>query len=120
MPWCIRCGTGLSQHELVGTDSYRDLTLTSVYLALPIVDRPGEHFLAWTTTPWTLPSNVALAVHPEVEYARIAVGNEEFILAKQLIPAVFKGLPVDLQKDVREVRVVKGAELVGMQYEPIF
>ena len=81
MPWCIRCGTGLSQHELVGTDSYRDLTHTSVYLALPIVDRPGEHFLVWTTTPWTLPANVALAVHPELEYVKIKQGDNTYYLS---------------------------------------
>ena len=79
MPWCIRCGTALSQHELVGTDSYRELTHRSVYLTLPIVDRPDEHFLVWTTTPWTLPANVALAVHPELEYVKIEQGDDRLL-----------------------------------------
>ena len=83
MPWCIRCGTGLSQHELVGTDSYRELTHTSVYLALPIDGREHEHFLVWTTTPWTLTANVALAVHPELEYVKVKQGDDVYILSPE-------------------------------------
>jgi len=81
MPWCIRCGTGLSQHELVGTDSYRELTHTSLYLALPIEGRPGEHFMVWTTTPWTLSANVALAVHPDLDYVKVKQNGRTYILS---------------------------------------
>ena len=106
MPWCIRCGTGLSQHELVGTDSYRELTHTSVYLALPIVERPGEHFLVWTTTPWTLPANVALAVHPELEYVKVRQGDE------RLLPlAAHDRLP---EGRLRGGRAAARLELVGL------
>ncbi len=69
MPWCARCGTSLSQHELI--DSYRDMTHTSVFLKLPIKEREGEYMLVWTTTPWTLTANVALAVHPDLDYAKV-------------------------------------------------
>ena len=69
MPWCFRCGTSLSQHEMV--DSYRDVVHRAAYLALPLLDRPGEKILVWTTTPWTLCANVALAVHPDLDYVRI-------------------------------------------------
>ncbi len=73
MPWCARCGTSLSQHELI--DSYRDMTHTSVFVQLPLVDRPGEYILVWTTTPWTLAANTALAVHPELDYAKVQAGR---------------------------------------------
>ena len=73
MPWCARCGTSLSQHELI--DSYRDLTHTSVFVQLPLLDRPGEYMLVWTTTPWTLAANTALAVHPDLDYARVQAGG---------------------------------------------
>ncbi len=92
----------------------------SITVRFRLKGEPKTSFLAWTTTPWTLPSNTALAVHPDVEYAQIEVQGEQFILAKQLIPAVFKGLPVNLEKDVRTVRTVKGKDLVGTKYEPIF
>lgn len=116
--WWPQGGTALSAGE-VG-QGYREVDDPSVYIRFRVKGQPNLSLLAWTTTPWTLPSNVALAVHPEFTYAQIAVGDEEFILAQDLIPAVFKGLPVKLDKDVRTIRTLKGAELVGMQYEPLF
>jgi isoleucyl-tRNA synthetase len=112
MPWCIRCGTGLSQHELVGTDSYRDLTHTSVYLALPIVERPGEHFLVWTTTPWTLPANVALAVHPELEYVKVKQGGNTYYLSPKTA-GFLKGAHEELGR-------LRGSELVGLTFKSPF
>ncbi|MBI4581133.1 MAG: isoleucine--tRNA ligase [Planctomycetes bacterium] len=116
--WWPQGGTALSAGE-VG-QGYRAVDDPSITVRFRLVGEPKVSFLAWTTTPWTLPSNVALAVHPDVDYVQIAVENEEFILAKALLPAVFKSLPVNLEKDVRTVRTVKGKELVGMKYEPIF
>ncbi len=116
--WWPQGGTALSAGE-VG-QGYREVDDPSITVRFRLKGQPGTSFLAWTTTPWTLPSNVALAVHPDVPYAHIAVEGEEFILARDLVPAVFKGLPVDLEKDVRTVRTVKGSDLVGMQYEPLF
>jgi isoleucyl-tRNA synthetase len=112
MPWCIRCGTGLSQHELVGTDSYRDLTHTSVYIALPIVERPGEHFLVWTTTPWTLPANVALAVNPELEYVKIRQDGKVYYLSPRTT-GFLKG-------DRDDLGTVSGSELVGLTFRSPF
>ncbi|MDQ3866885.1 MAG: class I tRNA ligase family protein, partial [Actinomycetota bacterium] len=66
--WCPRCGTSISQHELIG--SYEDRTDPSLFVRLPLRDRPGEALAVWTTTPWTLPANVAAAVHPEAQYGR--------------------------------------------------
>ncbi len=116
--WWPQGGTALSSAE-VG-QGYRAVDDPSITVRFRAKGQPKTSLLAWTTTPWTLPSNVGLAVHPEVEYAQIAVEDEEFILAKALIPAVFKGLPVDIEKDVRTIRIVKGSELVGMEYEPLF
>ncbi|HDI00093.1 MAG TPA: isoleucine--tRNA ligase, partial [Firmicutes bacterium] len=64
MPWCPRCGTGISDME-IATEGYREIEHLSIYLKFPLLDRPGESLLVWTTTPWTLTSNVAAAVHPE-------------------------------------------------------
>ncbi|MGD8759478.1 MAG: class I tRNA ligase family protein, partial [Anaerolineales bacterium] len=82
MPWCGRCGTGLSQHEIV-TEGYKEITHPSVTLRFPLRDRPGESLLVWTTTPWTLTSNVAAAVGPELTYVRVRQGDEIFYLSKQ-------------------------------------
>ncbi|MBC8077592.1 MAG: class I tRNA ligase family protein, partial [Chloroflexales bacterium] len=70
MPWCPRCGTALSEHE-IATEGYADRTHLALTVALPLPDRPGEALLAWTTTPWTLPANVAAAVNPELTYVRV-------------------------------------------------
>lgn len=112
MPWCIRCGTSLSQHELVGTDTYINLTHTAVYLELPVLDRNQERFLVWTTTPWTLSANVALAVHPELEYAYVRWQGKVYILSR---PLVDKLLP---KGDL--VKTVPGKELVGLRYQGPF
>ena len=68
MPWCMRCGTTLSQHELVGTDTYQEMIHTAVTLQFPLAGRTNEFLLVWTTTPWTLAGNVACAVNPELLY----------------------------------------------------
>jgi isoleucyl-tRNA synthetase len=70
MPWCARCGTGISQHEIV-TEGYRELTHPSIFVRFPLRERPGEDLLVWTTTPWTLTSNVAAAVHPDLPYVLV-------------------------------------------------
>ena len=84
MPWCARCGTGLSQHEIV-TEGYQDVTHTAVYVRFPLTDAAGESLLIWTTTPWTLTANVAAAVHPEHRYVRVRVGDEIIYLGRKRI-----------------------------------
>jgi isoleucyl-tRNA synthetase len=108
MPWCTRCGTGLSQHELVGTDSYRELTHASVYLGLPIQGRPGEYFMVWTTTPWTLAANVALAVHPEFDYVKIRQADRSYVLSPRTL-GFLKGA-------YDSVGSLRGRDLVGLRY----
>lgn len=121
MPWCPRCGTSLSEHEMTG--SYKMMTHDSVFFKLPLTDAhlhdfdPAQRYriLVWTTTPWTLSSNVALAVHPELDYAEVSVASDSarLILAKNAIRL--------LGEDKLEViRVFKGAELTGIGYETCF
>jgi len=106
MPWCVRCGTSISQHEML--EAYVELTHRSVVVAMPIAGRERAALLAWTTTPWTLPANVALAVHPELVYEGVAVGDRLYYVA-----AAARSRFPDLG-DVRER--VTGAELVGLRY----
>jgi len=75
MPWCPRCGTALSEHE-IASEGYVDATHLALTVAFPLLDRPGEALLAWTTTPWTLPANVAAAVHPDLVYVRVTTKDE--------------------------------------------
>ena len=73
--WCPRCGTSLSQHELSQAGVYQDRTDPSLFVRFPLVDRPAESLVIWTTTPWTLPANVAAAVNPDAEYGKRANGG---------------------------------------------
>ncbi len=79
LPYCPRCGTVLSSHELA--QGYEDVTTNSVYVTFPLDDDSGRELLVWTTTPWTLVSNVAVAVHPDLEYGEYEVGGRRLILA---------------------------------------
>ena len=106
MPWCTRCGTSLSQHELA--EAHEEVVHRAVYLALPLTERSGERILVWTTTPWTLPANTALAVHPELEYARVRAAGQTLVLARSAVPRLTPSAEV--------VEVVGGAELVGHSY----
>ncbi|MFL6049151.1 MAG: isoleucine--tRNA ligase [Gaiellales bacterium] len=110
MPWCPRCGTSLSQHELI--DSYREIGHPSLHVRLPLAGRDGEFLVVWTTTPWTLPANVAAAVQPEADYARIeTVSGIAYVAQSRLEDVPLHG---------RQVGTVKGSELVGLRYEGPF
>ncbi len=112
MPWCPRCGTSLSEHEMTG--SYKLMTHNSVFFKLPI-EELNSKILVWTTTPWTLSSNVALAVNPEIDYVEVKIASDDqtLILAKNAI----KYLGDD---KLEVVRALKGEELVGLHYETCF
>ena len=103
--WCPRCGTSISQHELTQTGVYQDRSDPSLYVRLPLLERPGESIVVWTTTPWTLPANVAAAVEPTAEYGLRA--NGEWVAVARY--------PKD-----RFERVVSGSELVGLRYRGPF
>ncbi len=107
MPWCVRCGTSLSQHEL--HDSYKDMTHRSVAMHLPIVERPGEYIMVWTTTPWTLSANTALAVHPDLDYLKVEWQGKILYLSK--------GTSRWLKSDAKTIGMVKGKDLVGLHYQ---
>ncbi len=111
MPWCARCGTALSQHEMI--DSYRDMTHTSVFVKFPLDGKKGEAFVGWTTTPWTLAANVALAVHPDLEYVKVKRGDETLILSKGTLQTALRG-------EGTVVGTVKGRELIGLRYSGPF
>lgn len=110
VPWCPRCETAISQHEML-TEDYKELTHRSIYLKLPLLDRQRESLLVWTTTPWTIPANIAVAVDPKLDYSLVACpqGDSLWIL-KDLVKAVFKDEPHQI------VRTVKGQELLGLHY----
>jgi isoleucyl-tRNA synthetase len=112
MPWCGRCGTGISQHEIV-TEGYQELTHTSVFLRFPLRERPGEDLLIWTTTPWTLSSNVAAAVHPELPYVLVEQGDRRFWLSKGALDNAVRGSYTVLDQKL-------GAELEGWTYDGPF
>ncbi len=111
MPWCPRCATGISQHEIV-TEGYREVIHPGVTLRLPLRDRPGESLLVWTTTPWTLTSNVAAAVGPELTYVKVRQGHEVLYLSKGTV-AVLDG-------DYEVLAELKGTALEGWTYDGPF
>jgi isoleucyl-tRNA synthetase len=115
LPYCPRCGTGLSSHEVA--QGYRDVRDPSLYLTLPLEAgagaAQGREFLVWTTTPWTLVSNVALAVHPDLEYAEVEHEGRRLILAASRVPALFG-------EEASVVARMRGSALVGTRYERPF
>lgn len=116
--YCTLDGTPLSKAEVtMDAGSYQDVTDPSVYVKFKLEE--GSTLLAWTTTPWTLPANTALAVNEKLDYVEVKLADEQFILAKELLVKVLqdeKHQPLDY----KIVRELKGAELVGMSYEPLF
>ena len=120
VPWCPRCGTALSSHELAqGYEEVKDLTLT---VKFELVDEPGTYLLAWTTTPWTLPGNVALAVGEGIEYGVYEVGEQKVILAAKVAAEKSSDLLASLGQTIssRPLRLVKGRDLVGKKYKPLY
>jgi isoleucyl-tRNA synthetase len=111
VPFCPRCGTPLSSHEVAL--GYQETDDPSVYVRLRLRDQPDTSLLVWTTTPWTLPANVACAVHPQVAYVRVRQGGERLWLARDRADAVLQG-PYEVEEEVL------GSALVGLRYEPLF
>jgi isoleucyl-tRNA synthetase len=115
LPYCPRCGTVLSSHELAL--GYETVTTNSVYVTFPLADDPDRQLLVWTTTPWTLLSNVAVAVHPDLEYGEYQVGDRRVILATSRA-----SLPSSAQRgapgfsELGPARTFSGRELVGQRY----
>ncbi|MFA6018113.1 MAG: isoleucine--tRNA ligase [Patescibacteria group bacterium] len=115
--YCPRCATPLSNFEIAMDNSYKDVEDNSVYVKFQRKDAKNEYFLAWTTTPWTLPGNVGLAVDREAEYVKVQVGNEFLWMAKSCMARTL------LNKGESEgvvVETVLGSSLLGLEYEPLY
>ena len=110
VPYCPRCGTPLSSHEVA--QGYKDVKERSAIVRFKKKDE-DVYFLAWTTTPWTLPSNVALCVNPEEDYVKVKHGDYTYVLASALVETVLK-------EDYTVLETYKGKELEGIEYEPLW
>jgi isoleucyl-tRNA synthetase len=141
VPWCPRCQTAISQHEML-TEDYQEVSHESIILKFKIqitnnkansclAGRPSksedrqtkpkiqnEYLLVWTTTPWTIPANIAVAVDTKLDYALVKQGDEQYWLAKETVERVFQAQKAKL--DYTIVKVVKGKELVGLKYQAPF
>lgn len=116
--YCTRDATPVSKAEVAMDNSYQEVTDPSVYVKFPLAGEKAA-LLAWTTTPWTLPANTAVAVNKDVTYAEVEVGGERLVLAKELLERVLtdeKRQPLSYKL----LRTFKGSELVGKRYEPLF
>src|SRR5437660_3799675 len=104
VPWCPRCGTAISQHE-IETESYKEMTHQSVYVQYPIKGRGKEFLLIWTTTPWTLPLNVAIAINPILIYVKVEQAGQILYLTKERLNV--------LKPDFKVLEELPGSQLVG-------
>ncbi|MFH0988285.1 MAG: isoleucine--tRNA ligase, partial [Parcubacteria group bacterium] len=111
VPQCPRCGTALSSHEVA--QGYQSVKESSVYIKFKVVGQDNTYILSWTTTPWTLPGNVALAIGEKVDYVKVKFENEFLILGKPLLNKVFGN-------EVEVVEEIKLKDLLKMEYEPLF
>ncbi len=112
VPWCFRCETAISEHEIL-TEDYKDVTHISIYFRLPVKDRENEYLLVWTTTPWTIPANIAVAVDSKSDYSLVSYEDKKYWVMDTLIKSVFKD-------NFKIEKTVKGKELVGLLYEAPF
>ena len=111
MPWCPRCGTGLSEHEIV-TEGYQEIEHPGLFVRFPITGRDKAALLVWTTTPWTLTSNVAAAVHPGLAYLKVKQGDEVLYLAKARVSS--------LRGEYEVLEEMPGRDLAGLRYSGPF
>lgn len=109
-PYCPRCGTSQASHEVA--QGYKTVKDKTIYVRFKSKQEENTYFVAWTTTPWTLPSNSALAVNPKIEYSKIKVEDNYYYIATALIKKVFE--------EFETVKTYKGKELEGQEYEPLF
>ncbi|MGB7874518.1 MAG: isoleucine--tRNA ligase [Anaerolineales bacterium] len=117
VPYCTRCGTPLSDHEVAL--GYEEVSDPSIFIRMPLVDKPDTSLLVWTTTPWTLPGNVAVAAHPDEEYVTVERESEDgstekLILVKSLLEKIFS------DEEVKVLNTFKGKKLKGEKYKPLF
>ncbi len=109
MHWCPHCATALAKHEL----EYKNIEDDSIFLKFPINDKKNEFLIIWTTTPWTIPYNLAVMVNPDVDYARAKVGDDVWIVAKPLVGVLIQGVA---NKNFEIIEQFKGRKLNGISY----
>ena len=114
MPFSPALATPLSNFE-VNLGGYKDVVDPAITVRFAVKDQPDTYLLAWTTTPWTLPSNLALVLGPDLEYVKLKDGDEYYIMGKKAVPSYFKN-----EEEYEIVETYLGHELVGIQYEPLF
>jgi len=113
VPWCPRCETAISQHEML-TEDYKDVTHDSIYMEFKLTDAKREYLVVWTTTPWTIPANIAVAVDKKLDYSLVkGETGDEFWVARELVKKLFGD-------ESSIVKTVKGSELVGRKYQGLF
>ncbi|MFH0863664.1 MAG: isoleucine--tRNA ligase [Candidatus Gottesmanbacteria bacterium] len=114
VPWCPRCETAISEHEIL-TEDYKEITHDSVILKFPIVERQNEFLLVWTTTPWTIPANIAVAVDNDIDYSLVeGESGQKYWLASLLVKNVFTN------KAYKIIKTEKGSSLIGLHYKGAF
>ena len=111
-PYCPRCGTALSNFELNQPGAYQDIEEESIYIKFSLKKQKDTYLLVWTTTPWTLPANTAVAVNSKFDYVKVKIGKEHFILAKERLSA--------LDSDYEIIEEFKGKKLIGLEYKTLF
>ncbi len=111
LPWCIRCGTSSSKHEM-SDEGYADLIHPSVYVKAKIKGKNNEYLLIWTTTEWTLSSNVAAAVNPNINYVQVKIGNDIFYISEATVEKI--------SRDYKIIKRLKGKDLIGLEYESLY
>ena len=112
VPYCPRCGTALSSHEVA--QGYKNVKEASAFVRFRVRGEENTYLLAWTTTPWTLPSNLALCVNPRDTYCRLTAPDGKYIMAKALAAKVFEGQEITIDEEF------PGNDLRGMEYEPLY
>jgi isoleucyl-tRNA synthetase len=110
--YCPRCETPLANSEIQMDNSYKDVTDKTATVAFKIKDKDDEYLLAWTTTPWTLLGNVAIAINPKLTYVKADVFGKKFILAKDLVEKTFEHFEI--------IEEIKGCDLLNIEYEPLY
>lgn len=111
VPYCPRCGTSLSSHEVA--QGYKDVKEASIFVKFAVKGEQNVYLMAWTTTPWTLPSNVALTVNPKETYVKVKCADEVYILAEALVSSV-------IEEEYEILERFQGSQLRGMEYQPLF
>ena len=115
VPYCPRCGTALASHEVA--QGYKEVSEYSAYVRFKVKGQDNTSLLAWTTTPWTLPSNVALCVNEKEDYLWFSLRGETFVMAQALVESVFGA---EDAAAITRIKTVKGRELAGIEYEPLY